>query len=185
MLNKMVRALTPGEDAITMLKADHRKVEGLFKEFEEAKDDKRSQVSLARSICEELALHDYLETKLFYPAAKTEVADSRSEVNEGIVEHEAIRRLVKEIPRLRASDEFFESRMTVLIEFVKHHVKEEERDMFPKIADSDLDLLALGDRMAKAKARRQRAKKESTTEAADTRQTKKNERDSRSSTHGA
>lgn len=154
MLKTIIHSLTPGEDAISLLKADHRKVEGLFKQFDAA-DDKRSKLSLAKTICMELAVHDKLESKVFYPATKRVAKDAHHEINEGIVEHEAIRRLVKEIPTLSASDEFFETRMDVLMEYVKHHVKEEEQSMFPKIVESDVDLVALGERMAKAKQKYQ------------------------------
>lgn len=154
MLKTIIHSLTPGDDAISLLKADHRKVEGLFKQFDAA-DDKRSKLSLAKTICMELAVHDKLESKVFYPATKRVAKDAQHEINEGIVEHEAIRRLVKEIPTLSASDEFFETRMDVLMEYVKHHVKEEEQSMFPKIVESDVDLVALGERMAKAKQKYQ------------------------------
>ena len=154
MLKTIIHSLTPGEDAISLLKTDHETVEALFKEFESA-EDKRRKLSLAKTICMELALHDKLESKVFYPATKRMAKDAQHEINEGIVEHEAIRRLVKEIPQLKASDEFFDTRMDVLMEYVRHHVKEEEKAMFPKIVESEIDLKALGERMAKAKQKYQ------------------------------
>lgn len=154
MLKTIAHALTPGEDAISLLKDDHRKVESLFQQFESS-DNKRDKLKIAREICMELAVHDKLESKIFYPATKSTAKPAKEEINEGIVEHEAIRRLIREIPSMKASDEFFETRVGVLIEYVKHHVKEEEHSMFPKIIESKTDLKALGEKMSDAKTRYQ------------------------------
>ncbi len=154
MFKTIARALDPAPDAISMLKDDHRKVEGLFKQYESA-DDKRSKGSIARQICEELDVHAKIEESVFYPAAKREVKEARDAINEGFVEHSAVKRLVKEIQAMAPTDEMFDAKVTVLIEFVKHHVREEENEMFPKITESDLDLKALGDRLAQAKERLQ------------------------------
>ncbi len=152
MLKTIAHTLSTETDAISLLKADHRKVDSLFKEFEGA-DEKRDKLLIAREICMELAVHDKLESKIFYPATKATAKNAHDQINEGVVEHEAIRRLVAEIPKLKASDEFFESRVKVLIEYVKHHVKEEEQSMFPRIIESRTDLKMMGDQMAKAKER--------------------------------
>ena len=154
MLKTIAHALIPGEDAISLLKDDHRKVESLFKQFESS-DNKRDKLKIAREICMELAVHDKLESKIFYPATKSTAKPAKDEINEGIVEHEAIRRLIREIPSMKATDEFFETRVGVLIEYVKHHVKEEEHSMFPKIVESKTDLKALGEQMTAAKERYQ------------------------------
>ena len=156
MIKTLAQKIDPEQDAIDMLKRDHRKVEALFKQFKGA-DDKRSQKSLARQICTELEIHAKIEEKLFYPAAKKEADEAADEVNEGIVEHEGIKRLVKQLSTMNASEELFESRMTVLEEYVKHHVKEEESSMFPKIVESDLDLKAIGQRMIAEKRKLQAA----------------------------
>ena len=145
---------TKSQDAIALLKEDHRKVEDLFKQFKNA-DDSRTKLSLAKQICAELDIHAKIEEKVFYPAAKRGAPEAVDEVNEGIVEHEGIKRLVKQIPTMSASDELFESRMTVLEEYVKHHVKEEESTMFPKIVESDLDLKVLGRKLEAEKGKLQ------------------------------
>lgn len=155
MLKTITQKLDPEQDAIDLLKQDHRKVEALFKEFKAAGDNKRMQKSIARQICAELDIHARIEEKLFYPAAKREADEAVDEVNEGIVEHEGIKRLVRQLSRMNASDELFESRMTVLEEYVRHHVKEEESSMFPKIVESDLDLKALAQRLFAQKRRLQ------------------------------
>lgn len=153
MFKTLIHKLDPAPDAISVLKEDHRKVEALFAEFE-ATDDGRMKGSIARKICAELEVHAKIEEKLFYPAAKRE-ADADCEINEGIVEHEGIKRLVREIQGMNVSDELFESRVTVLKEYVRHHVKEEEHDMFPKIIESQMDLKALGTRLAALKEKLQ------------------------------
>lgn len=147
-------------DAIEMLEQDHRKVEALFAEFEDS-DDKREQRRIARQICAELDVHARLEEQLFYPEAKQEVKDVKSDINEGIVEHQAVKRLVLEISRMSAGDEFFEPKVTVLKEFVEHHVKEEENEIFPRLREEGLDVQDLGRRMAQRKPRllRQAAKR--------------------------
>lgn len=155
MIKTLVRKLDPDQDAIDLLKADHRRVEGLFAEYEKA--DKRGRLRLARQICSELAIHAKIEETVFYPAAKREAANSKDLVNEGIVEHEGINRLVDIIPTLTTADEYFESRVKVLKEYVQHHVKEEETTMFPAIVESNLDLKELGSRLMLAKKRLQDA----------------------------
>ena len=158
MLKTIAQKLDPEQDAIDLLKQDHRKVEALFKEFGKA-DDKRKKQSLARQICAELDVHAKVEEKLFYTTAKRDAPESKDDVNEGIVEHEGIERLVKQLSTMSAGDELFESRMTVLEEYVKHHVKEEESEMFPKIVESDVDLKALGRKLTTEKNKLQAAAK--------------------------
>ena len=157
MLKTIAQKLDPEQDAIDLLKADHRKVESLFKEFKAAGANKRMQKSISRQICTELDIHARIEEKLFYPAAKRKAHEAMDEVNEGIVEHEGIKRLVKQLSRMNASDELFASRMTVLEEYVRHHVKEEESSMFPKIVEGDVDLKALCQRMIAEKRKLQAA----------------------------
>lgn len=154
MLKNLARSLDPEQDAIDLLKSDHRKVESLFADFKKA-DDKRTKTSIGRRICEELDVHAKIEEKIFYPASKREADEAEDEVNEGIVEHEGIKRLVRQLLQMSASEEFYEARMTVLEEYVKHHVKEEEASMFPRIVESDLDLKALGAKMMREKAKLQ------------------------------
>jgi len=146
MLKTIAQKLNPEKDAIDLLKQDHRKVEALFKKFKAA-DNSRTKLALAKEICEELDTHAKVEEKLFYPTAKRDAPESTDDVNEGIVEHEGIKRLVKQIPTMSVSDELFESRMTVLEEYVKHHVKEEESTMFPKVVEGDVDLKVLGEKL--------------------------------------
>jgi hemerythrin superfamily protein len=149
--------LSSKPNAIDLLKQDHRKVEALFDEYEEAKD-KRVKLRIAQTICKELELHAKLEEQIFYPTSKAQAKDARDDVNEGIVEHKGIKMLVKQISAMTTGDELFDSSVTVLKEYVKHHVKEEESEMFPKIESSRVDLEALGERLQKAKQRMASAK---------------------------
>jgi hemerythrin superfamily protein len=156
MIKEMVNDMmgkTP--DAIELLKQDHREVEALFKAFENS-DDKREKKRIAKQICAELDIHAKIEEQIFYPEAET-VEDAEDNIHEGFVEHEGIKRLVKEIPRMQASDDYFEPRVKVLMEYVKHHVKEEENETFPKLQKSDLDLQALGEQLAQRNERLKKA----------------------------
>ncbi|HUP92654.1 MAG TPA: hemerythrin domain-containing protein [Solimonas sp.] len=155
MLKNIIRKFDPEPDAISLLKEDHRKVEALFAEFD-ATDDKRMKGSIARKICDELDVHAKIEEKLFYPAAKRDKAEEvQDAVNEGFVEHEGIKRLIKEIQGMTPGEEFFETRLKVLKEYVRHHIKEEEHSMFPKVIESEIDLKALGQKLAQLKEKLQ------------------------------
>jgi hypothetical protein len=139
-------------DAIALLKEDHRKVEELFKEFEEAKGDGRKE-KLARQICLELSVHTALEEKIFYPACDGKVDEDL--LNESYVEHDAAKLLIAEIDAANGEgDEYFDAKVKVLQEEIEHHVKEEEKPksgLFAQAREADLDLEALGERLAERK----------------------------------
>jgi hemerythrin superfamily protein len=143
------------DDAIEMLKQDHREVEALFKEFEGLEDDMEAAGQVIETACTELKIHDKLETEIFYPAVrdaaeKEEIADL---LNEAEVEHETVRELIQKIEGMDPSDEKRKAHFTVLTEYVKHHVKEEEKEMFPQVKKlKSLDLKALGAEMKERKA---------------------------------
>jgi len=136
-------------DAIALLKEDHRKVEELFKAFEEAKGEGRKE-RLAREICLELSVHTALEEKIFYPACDGKVDEEL--LNESYVEHDAAKVLIAEIDAATGeSDKYFDSKVKVLQEEIEHHVEEEEKPksgLFAQARDADLDLGALGERLA-------------------------------------
>jgi hypothetical protein len=136
-------------DAIALLKEDHRKVEELFKDFEKAKGDGRKE-KLAREICLELSVHTALEEKIFYPACDGKVDEDL--LNESYVEHDAAKLLIAEIDAANGeSDEYFNAKVKVLQEEIEHHVEEEEKPktgLFAQARDADLDLEALGERLA-------------------------------------
>jgi hemerythrin superfamily protein len=131
------------KDAIALLKADHRQVEEWFGEFEKAKDRKR-KVLLAKQICTALTVHAQIEEEIFYPAFLQATGDEDMH-HEAAVEHTGAKRLIADIES-KPSDEYFDARVTVLSELIKHHVKEEEQPhgMFAKARKSDMDLVGLG-----------------------------------------
>lgn len=139
--------------ALVLLKQDHRKVEKLFAEFEDARDSAK-RVRIVRAICSELTVHAQLEETLFYPAALRALdREDDKLIREAAVEHRTLRQLIESIDGTGAGDPLFEANVTVLMEYVKHHVREEEREMFPKLEAAKLDLEALGARMLEEKAR--------------------------------
>jgi hemerythrin-like domain-containing protein len=138
-------------DAIAMLKQDHRTVSALFEEFEKA--DEEEQSAIAQRVCQLLTVHATIEEELLYPAAKQAFEDEESEdlVNEAEVEHASAKELIAKIEAMSSDDEHFEATVKVLGEYVKHHVKEEENEMFPELKKTELDLKELGSRLADRK----------------------------------
>ena len=120
------------KNAIALLKADHREVEGLFKTFKSAKSDAEKQ-ALAKKICAALKMHTRIEEEIFYPAFIKATGDNELH-SEALVEHHGAKQLIKEIEGAAAGDPLFDARVKVLSEMIKHHVKEEERwtGMFAK-----------------------------------------------------
>ena len=140
---------TPAKDAMALLKADHRLVEDLFKEFEKAKSDKQ-KTSIVSKICKELTVHVQLEEEIFYPAVKAALKDHEL-VPEGIVEHTSVKDLIAEVQDKAPYGEMYDAKVKVMNELVEHHVKEEEEEMFVKVLKTKLDLKALGAEMAARK----------------------------------
>ena len=131
-------------DAISLLKADHRKVESLFARYEKSRS-RDVKAKLAREICLELSVHTSIEEELFYPAIKVTVDPDIND--EAYVEHDGAKALIAEILAGTPDDEFYDAKVKVLSEQIKHHVKEEEQPggMFAQAKDDgDVDLVALG-----------------------------------------
>ncbi len=141
-------------DAITMLKADHREVEKLFKRFEKAGDraykEKRDVVD---RIIEALSVHAAVEEQLFYPVTRETVPETDDVVLESIEEHHVVKWLLQELEGMDPRDERFDAKVTVLIENVRHHVEEEEQEYFPQVREAlgRNDLTDLGDAMVEAR----------------------------------
>jgi hemerythrin superfamily protein len=140
------------QDAIALLKADHRQVEEWFSQFESTNSSSRKQ-DLAQKICAALKAHTIIEEEIFYPAF-LEATQEEDIHHEAEVEHDGAKKLIAEIERGGPSDDYFDARVTVLSEMIKHHVKEEEqRDgMFAKARQADMDLVTLGEQLAARKA---------------------------------
>jgi hemerythrin superfamily protein len=147
------RASSPrAQDAIALLKADHRQVEQWFGEFESARSDDKKQ-TLAANICKALKVHTQIEEEIFYPAF-LEATEEEDIHHEAEVEHAGAKNLIAQIEASGPEDDYYDAKVTVLSEMIKHHVKEEEqRDgMFAKAREADMDLKGLGERLAARKA---------------------------------
>jgi hemerythrin superfamily protein len=134
------------QDAIALLRADHALVEDLFSQFEKAREDKRKQ-SLAIRICMELKIHTTIEEEIFYPATREVLPKEEDLLDEAKVEHDSAKELIAQIESGQPSDDLWEAKVTVLSEYIKHHVKEEQTEMFPKVRKTKLDLKALGEQL--------------------------------------
>src|SRR4029077_16943166 len=147
------------EDAFELLKADHQKVKGLFKQFKQLKQDEGSgaeKTELVKEICEELKIHTQIEEELFYPAVREvisgdELDEGADLMDEALVEHAGAKDLVAQLEEMDLDDELYDAKVTVLSEQIDHHVKEEEGKMFPKAKRAHLDKQSLGARMAARK----------------------------------
>ena len=132
-----------------MLKADHKKVSALFDEFESARSATKKK-SLVAQICEELTVHTTLEEEIFYPAVKAAMRDKEL-VPEANVEHATVKDLIAQVKDVEPGGEEYDARVKVMSEYVRHHVKEEQNEMFPKAQKTRVDMVALRDQMAMRK----------------------------------
>ena len=128
-------------DAIAMLKADHRKVEGLFADYEKSRTKK---AEIAKTICLELMVHTSIEEEMLYPACKGVVEEDM--LDEAYVEHDGAKMMIAELEEGSPVEPFYDAKVKVLSEEIKHHVKEEEQPdgLFAQLRKSDVDLVALG-----------------------------------------
>lgn len=141
-------------DAITLLKNDHKTVNELFKKFEKAGDNAhKTKAKLVEQIIHELAIHAAIEEVAFYPFIKGASDALTDDVLESLEEHHVVKWLLSELEGMNPTDERYDAKVTVLIENVRHHVEEEEQDMFPRVRKmlSRSDLQELGDALASAK----------------------------------
>jgi hemerythrin superfamily protein len=141
-------------DAITVLKNDHKNVEELFKKFEQAGDRAfKTKRRLVDEIITELSIHAAIEEQVFYPATREAREENEEMVLEALEEHHLAKLSLSELEKLDPADERFTPKVTVLIESVRHHIKEEEGEMFPKVrkAMKPEQLKALGGQLEEAK----------------------------------
>jgi hemerythrin-like domain-containing protein len=139
---------TPKE-ATAMLIADHKLVSSLFDQFEKTRSDARKAAIVAQ-ICKELTAHTTIEEEIFYPAVKAALKDHEL-VPEANVEHASVKDLIAQVEGKAPYGEMYDAKVKVMGEFVKHHVKEEQNEMFPKARKTKLDMVALGAQMAARK----------------------------------
>lgn len=156
--NQPARRTTGGKqtDAVALLKADHRQVETWFSQFEQTRSSERKR-TLAGKICGALKVHTEIEEEIFYPAFLASTKDTDRH-HEAVVEHDGAKKLIAEIEASSPADDYFDARVKVLSELIKHHVKEEEQPggMFAEARKSDMDLLELGQELKARKLELQR-----------------------------
>jgi hypothetical protein len=138
------RTARSAPDAVALLKADHRQVATWFDQFEHTRSAERKQ-SLASKICNALKVHTEIEEEIFYPAFLAATKDAPMH-HEAVVEHAGAKHLIAEIEASSPADDYFDAKVKVLSEMIKHHVKEEEQPggMFAEAKKSDMDLEELG-----------------------------------------
>jgi hemerythrin superfamily protein len=137
-------------DAIALLEADHREVDGYFEQYETTEDPAQKK-ALADQICLALKVHAQIEEELFYPAAREKTGDGDL-IDEAIVEHMGAKTLVAQIEAMAPGQPLYDAKVKVLGEQVRHHVEEEETELFPEVRQTGLDLKRLGAAMAARKA---------------------------------
>ena len=140
------------QDALKLLAEDHRKVEHLFEQFEKA-SGAAAKEKIVREICTELKVHAQIEEDIYYPAIRGKVEDA--DLDEAYVEHDGAKLLINELEAAEPDESFYDAKVKVLQEQIEHHVKEEEKqrdNLFQQTRAADIDLEALGRRLAARKA---------------------------------
>ena len=140
------------QDAITLLKSDHRQVKALFSEFDKLKDDgsEEDKAAIVAQICNELTIHAAIEEEIFYPAVRKATEDADL-MDEALVEHAGAKELIAQLEGASADDDLYSAKVTVLGQQIDHHIQEEERRMFREVKKAKVDTAALGAKMMKRK----------------------------------
>jgi len=147
---KTSRASTSsGQDAIALLRADHKKVSDLYQQYESTRSPARKK-ALVATICLELSVHAQVEEEIFYPAVKAALKDKEL-VPEAQVEHASLKELIAQVKDKEPDGEMFDAKIKVMSEYTKHHVKEEQNEIFPAAKKTRLDMQDLGAQIAARK----------------------------------
>ncbi|WP_296444050.1 hemerythrin domain-containing protein [Rhodoferax sp. UBA5149] len=145
--NTTMRAVAPKtHDATALLHSDHVLVSGLLAQYDKTRSNPKKK-ELVAQICAELTVHAQIEEEIFYPAVKHALKD-KALVPEATVEHATLKELISQVEGVQPDGEMFDAKIKVLSEYVKHHVKEEEDEMFPKAKSTKLDMAELGAQLA-------------------------------------
>ena len=143
----MTKTRSKNANAIELLKEDHAKVKKAIKEFEKMdRSDTETCRQLVTTVCEDLKTHTMLEEEIFYPAVRAAIEDEDI-MNEAAVEHETARMLIEQLENMQEDDPNYHATFKVLGEYVRHHIREEESEMFPAARKTDIDFAALGARL--------------------------------------
>lgn len=148
--NRKSEARPASPNAFDLLEKDHREVEEWFDEYDELKDDDDSRAELAEKICTALKVHAQIEEEIFYPQARKATKDDDL-IDEALVEHATVKNLIAEIESMEVGDDLYDAKIRVLGEMVKHHIKEEEEELFPELESAKLDIGAVGKELAERK----------------------------------
>ena len=136
-------------DAIALLRADHQHVSALFEQYESTRSTAKKK-TLVAAICRELGIHAQIEEEIFYPAVKAALKDKEL-VPEAQVEHQSLKDLIAQVEDREPDGEMFDATIKVMSEYVKHHVKEEQNEMFVRAKKPRLDMQQLGEQLAARK----------------------------------
>ena len=145
---KETEAASP--NAFELLEQDHREVEEWFDEYDELKEGDNRKRKLAEKICLGLKVHAQIEEEIFYPQAR-EVTSDNDLIDEAVVEHATVKNLIGEIEAMEVGEELYDAKLRVLGEMVKHHIREEEEELFPELEAAQMDLDAVGKEIAERK----------------------------------
>jgi len=149
---KTRKRVTRSPNAIDMLTEDHAKVRKMFKQFEKMKEgDDQEKAELVKQICTELSVHAQIEEEIFYPAAR-EAVEEQDLLDEAEVEHASAKQLIAELEGMQPGDELYDAKVTVLGEYVEHHIKEEEKEIFPKVKKAKLEMEEMAEQMQARKS---------------------------------
>ena len=140
---------TKSQEATALLRSDHQRVSELFAEFAKTRSAAK-KMTLVTQICTELSVHAQIEEEIFYPAVKKALNDKLL-VPEATIEHATLKSLIAQVKGVAPDGEMYDARIKVLFEYVKHHVKEEQEQMFPKARETKLDMVELGAQLAARK----------------------------------
>lgn len=130
------------QNAIALLRADHKRVSDLFDQYEKARSSEKKR-TIVDQICTELGVHAQIEEDIFYRAVKQALKDQEL-VPEALIEHAIVKSLIAQVEGVKPEGEMFDATIKVLSEYVKHHVKEEQNELFPKAGKTKLDMNELG-----------------------------------------
>jgi len=146
---KKKSASAKDQDATALLRADHEHVSELFEEYEDSRSSAKKK-RIVEELCNELAVHAQIEEEIFYPAVKRALKDKEL-IPEARVEHDTLKGLIAQVEGEEPDGEMFDAKIKVMREYVKHHVKEEQDEIFPKAKSTDLDMMELGAKLSERK----------------------------------
>jgi hemerythrin superfamily protein len=148
---KALKVRKDAPSALSLLKSDHREVEGMFSQFEKASGASRKR-AIVEKICDALTVHVTIEEDIFYPPAREALKRAGEDLlDEAEVEHEGIKWRIDLLKKMTPEDDLYDAEVKVLAEYVRHHVKEEERKLFPRLWLSDFDNVSVGEQLAARK----------------------------------